>query len=305
MKAAKLIKMLQDCDLIQPLFIPNGKLLMNSSSSFDISVITKADVDIIFSKLSKMLRDKRNRSSSVHGRSHQDDKGQRYGRLDFKGFLKAIGLLSEKIYPDDSIDEACLKLVENYLLKLIKADRDEKSQINNLMELLKDNEIIEALSIINEAIQYYYQEYADIKGNMNFAAFIEFCKDFSIFPDLISKSRLLSYFRTLSSIFTQTKQLSEELKNRKANSEYIDQYLFVEALALVSLEVGVTARTPLEKICVLMERMNQSPGMTKAVKSKSKRRIPDLLDGLRQRYSYYFNKQLNIKQKHSFIDLIK
>lgn len=305
MKAAKLVKMLQDCDLIHPCFITNTKFTMDNSSSTEIVAISKVDVDIIFSKLSKVATNNRARSASVHSRSQTDREKHKYGRLDFKGFIRAIGFLSKKIFPDISTEEACTMLVENYLLKLIKTDREEKSNVNNLMELLKDNEIIEALSIINESIQYYYLEYADIHGSMNFAAFIEFCKDFSIFPDLISKSRLLSYFRTLSSIYHQTKVISDESNAIDSNTEIIDQYLLVEALALISLEVGVIAKTPLEKICVLMERMNQSPGMSKALKKKSKSRIPDLLEGLRQRYSYYFNQHLSMKRRHTFIDLIK
>jgi hypothetical protein len=299
MKAAKLVKMLQDCDLIHPCFT------MDNSSSNEMVAISRVDVDIIFSRLSKVTTNNRARSASVHSISQNDREKHKYGRLDFRGFIKAIGFLSKKIFHDIPTEEACIMLVENYLLKLIKTDQEEKSNVNNLMELLKDNEIIEALSIINESIQYYYLGYADIHGNMNFATFIEFCKDFNIFPDLISKSRLLSYFRTLSSIYIQTKIISDESNPRYSNTEIIDQYLLVEALALISLEVGVIAKTPLEKICVLMERMNQSPGMSKALKKKSKRRIPDLLGGLRERYSYYFNQHINLKRRQTFIDLIK
>ena len=48
----------------------------------------------------------------------------------------------------------------------------------------------------------YYSFYSNKLGLMNFNGYIKFCKDFQIFPDLITKAKLLRIFYSLSLLFT-------------------------------------------------------------------------------------------------------
>eukprot|EP00330_Aristerostoma_sp_ATCC50986_P001981 CAMPEP_0114576432 /NCGR_PEP_ID=MMETSP0125-20121206/1195_1 /TAXON_ID=485358 ORGANISM="Aristerostoma sp., Strain ATCC 50986" /NCGR_SAMPLE_ID=MMETSP0125 /ASSEMBLY_ACC=CAM_ASM_000245 /LENGTH=110 /DNA_ID=CAMNT_0001764943 /DNA_START=266 /DNA_END=598 /DNA_ORIENTATION=+ len=102
----------------------------------------------------------------------------------------------------------------------------------------------------------YYNYYSDSKGMMNFEKFTKFCKDFSLFPDIIAKGKISNFFYTLAAIHTQAeggnndesamrgRSLMGNSKfgaNGKAidqpDNDVIDQHLFIEALALCAFEI--------------------------------------------------------------------
>jgi hypothetical protein len=79
--------------------------------------------------------------------------------------------------------------------------------------------------------------------------------------------------------------------------EYLDENLFVEALALCALRSKAFDKDngSVEKILHLMEKIAQSPGIIKVKRMMGKTRISagdiDPLMNLRQRYSDYFDKK--------------
>ena len=92
---------------------------------------------------------------------------------------------------------------------------------------------------------------------MNFDQFLRFCTDFEVFPAILSKSKIVRLFQTLSGFFESTQQ------NQRATSEkIIDEHLFVEALALTAFEIPYKAPQPseYEKVVMFMERLAQSQG---------------------------------------------
>jgi len=51
----------------------------------------------------------------------------------------------------------------------------------------------------------FYLFYANQRtGLLNFEAFSRFCSDFEIFPDILSKPKIMRFFKTLSSFFETT-----------------------------------------------------------------------------------------------------
>ena len=76
---------------------------------------------------------------------------------------------------------------------------------------------------------------------MNLTSFIRFTKEFSIFPDILSKGKLLELFYTLASIHSSTELPSTMSQMDKApeqtETELIDEHLFVESIALISFEI--------------------------------------------------------------------
>lgn len=171
------------------------------------------------------------------------------------------------------------------------------------MDMLKDEEVIEALGLVHRSIIYYYRYYSNTRGNMNFENFIKFCKDFAIFPDLLSKAKLLRFFYTLSSIHAQTEQpeisicsaFNEDSAYNRVADEMIDEHLFVEALALIAAEVLYKEPEPnsVERICYLMERLGQSDGPQKVMiacghNRSAAKESQDLTVFLRQRYPEVF-----------------
>lgn len=100
------------------------------------------------------------------------------------------------------------------------------------MEILKDERIVKILSQIYKAMIPYFMFYADEKTMlMDFEAFFKFCQDFEIFPYILSKPKIMRFFKALSSFFSTTKTQKKEMK------EKIDEHLFVEILALAAFEM--------------------------------------------------------------------
>lgn len=103
---------------------------------------------------------------------------------------------------------------------------------------------------------------------MNFDGFLRFCSDFEIFPDILSKPKLMRFFKTLSGFYESTSKqnqmLNEEENQVKSSSplpeNVIDEHLFIEALALTAFEIAYQNPQPsnCEKIILLMERLNHS-----------------------------------------------
>ena len=78
----------------------------------------------------------------------------------------------------------------------------------------------------------YFMFYADEKTIlMDFEGFFRFCQDFEIFPYILSKPKIMRFFKALSSFFSNQKVQNKNLK------EKIDEHLFVEILALAAFEV--------------------------------------------------------------------
>lgn len=73
------------------------------------------------------------------------------------------------------------------------------------MEILKDQNIVEILGGVHRSMMPYYQYYADQKSTLlNFEGFSRFCSDFEIFPDILSKPKIMRFFKTLSGFFETT-----------------------------------------------------------------------------------------------------
>jgi len=77
---------------------------------------------------------------------------------------------------------------------------------------------------------------------LTFEGFSKFCSDFEIFPDILSKPKIMRFFRTLSGFFetTSNQQLQDDKKGSamaKIRRDVIDEHLFVEALALTAFEI--------------------------------------------------------------------
>jgi regulator of replication initiation timing len=103
----------------------------------------------------------------------------------------------------------------------------------------------------------YFEHYADSQGFMNFEKYTKFCKDFGLFPDILSKAKMLNLFHTLSSVHKNAQkeieqqeaqqQLSDSVikkpkqEKKKApeqtEDDLIDQHLFTEGIALAAFEV--------------------------------------------------------------------
>ena len=298
MTGTKLVKMMRDCGIIKPLRSES----VNSMKNYNEGILTKENVDIIFSIVS--------------------DKKKNNGKLDLKQFLQALEQIAQRVFPEQPLDDSLIQIVTEYVLKLDNSWNDERgvssTNIKNLMENLRDPKVIEILSVVHRSIIFYYRAYSTPAGLLEFEGFLKFCKDFSIFPDLIAKPKLLRFFCTLANIHAQTEQpeisLSQSTLNERYNyfntQEFIDEHLFVEGLALIAEEVLYKEPEPntVERICFLMERMSQSNGPELVLRRVGHNRnscveSQDMLIHLRSRYPEIFE-FATATQKIGFNDLL-
>ena len=71
--------------------------------------------------------------------------------------------------------------------------------MGEMLHLLESEEVINLLSELHQVIIPIYQVYANVKtSHFEFAAFIKFLTDFSVFPDVVNKSEAYKIFMNLA-----------------------------------------------------------------------------------------------------------
>jgi p25-alpha len=287
MKSSNLLKLLKNSGVLGETKASGSVDSLAHRKNKENSLITSVEVDLIFSRLTG-LKKKMSKTKKITA------------SIEFQQFLKTLELISKKIFNDIPPQEAFNKLLEEYVLKLeaqLSEERATNSRfIQETMEEFKSDEIIEALTLVQRSVFYYYKAYSSINLQMNFSGFIRFCKDFEIFPDIVSKSKLLRIFKTLAGISLENSEpsihsFSSLDDNIPMAEDLIDDKLFVEALALISAEITYEDPFPgpLPKICWFIERLSQSSGPEKVLKTLGHNRTtsgegPDMLALLKARY---------------------
>ena len=153
-------------------------------------------------------------------------------------------------------------IVEQRLAPLGKLGRREtdSSLMNQLLEMVQDQQVVACLAGLFKSLLQYYKLYSDTPL-MNFTQFLQFHKDFQVFPDLISKQKLLRIFNALAEIHQQ---------NSPGHSSQINVNLFVEGFSLIALQMPQMSNQPnltlIHKILYLAERMNHGTGAESAAR---------------------------------------
>ena len=266
--------------------------------------ITTVEADLIFTKMHSKKKKKEGMNTDAVS-----------GKMEFHEFMAALKSISEQLYPDMNKDEAMLALIQDKLSPLEKKLNIERTiddgEIEKLMEVLKDNDVLELLGIVHKTLYPYYSHYADDNGYMQFKHFSDFAKDFGIFPDYLPKSKLYKFFQTLAGFYKQNSKKEIEKSTKESENEdnnIIDEHLFIELLVLCSLEVYYRdpQPSPIEKIIYLVEKMTQSSGPAifrtrKGRNGAGSGEWNDFLLHLKLNYPYFFE----LTTKRAFEELEK
>ena len=313
LKSSNFMRMMKDC----------GAVRTEETRFSRKPLLDTVEIDLLFTRMTGNSKKLRVKTPGVQFKQFQATSSWR--ALEFQQFLKALELISMRLFPNTALEAAYMSFVQEYLMQLETEWNDERgvssNYIKQLMELLKDQDMIEVLILVHKSIIYFYRYYADASGLLNFESFIRFCKDFNLFPDLIAKSKLLRFFYTMAAIHSQTEQPEISVSSHSSRGEasqlseqgdgdVIDEHLFVETLALVACEVVYPEPepSPVEKVCLLMERMNQSAGPRTVLLAFGHNRAgpgetDDLLYYLRDQYPQVFAKGVG-KVKIGFEDVL-
>lgn len=287
MKSSNLLKLLKNAGVIGDAWATSSIDSASCRKSQQLGLISAVEVDLIFSRLT--------------GIKKQMSKTKKItASIEFQKFLKTLELISRKVFPEMPLQESLNKLLEEHIMKLADQLSEERATnskiIQEIMEEFKNDDVIECLSLVQRSIFYYYKAYAGVNYEMSFHGFIKFCKDFEIFPDIVTKSKLLRIFKTLAGITSENLDVSVQSytsldENIPINEDVIDDKLFVEALALISAEINYVDPNPgpVAKICWFIERLSQSDGPEKVVKKMGHNRTttgdgPDLVALLKAKY---------------------
>ena len=249
--------------------------------------LSVVDADLIFVKLTgSKFRHTVNstayikpaaRSARLNSRSHLSQASLTNKpancKLELETFLKALELVSDLVFPDLTRAQAVETLVVQHLLPLLSSLDFENRvsglhQIQKLKAILADDSSVELMGVVHENTEVFFEYYADSKGHMNYESFVRFCSDFGIFPSIISKARLASYFYTLASL---NSLISDEEGNpnlgyaaqEQRDKEVIDSHLFVEAIAMLAIDLAPPG-TPFDEAFVgCLQRLDASGGSKK------------------------------------------
>ena len=279
-------------------FLFDSNLIKHKQNNFGLKI---NDVDIFFIKMcilmknnEKLLNKKNNNNSSTINVS--------YGEIDYPTFIISIEILSRFLFSNIPPKEAIDTLIIEYLLnnnEIIKSNKINEidKKIENLKELQNNEDIISFMQVIHKAFYPLFAFYTkDSEGLMSLNTFMKFTKDYEIFPYLIGKAKLNSLFNAIS-------QYSSFIKK---NETLIEHSLFVDLIALMSLEIVYPEPEPepIEKMLIFIEKISQSGGQGKITMRTGNNKIGNsvnFIDTFKTMYPGYFEENEN-EEKNSESD---
>ncbi|KAL4491522.1 hypothetical protein ABPG73_013325 [Tetrahymena malaccensis] len=247
--------------------------------------------------------------------SNKTDNNGSKGKLEYEHFLKIIQEISFQLYPDQDIYDSINKVIQDNILKAqVDEDRASNRKVSeNYLALhnaiIEDRQITDLMVGIHPNLSSYFKRYAFPKETkMNLDQFLQFCKDFDVYPNLMPKSQLHYIFTALSFIYKQqngqneSKQQSIYQKGEDDNTDYISSQLFTEAIVHCAIEIYTIEKEYVNRILLLLERMNSSNGPKIMLKSlgltSAKTTQWDLLAHVRKRYQYFYDQKMVTRSKH-------
>ena len=235
-------------------------------------------------------------------------------RLDFILFIKSLILISLKLYPNSHFDfNESMKLFLNNDIELFVSKLNKKclslyphnEQFNNLFKLISSSEeMIQLMEDIAPFISTYFNCYAlnceqNIK-KMDFKIFIQFFKEYEIYPLWINLGNLSEIF------YTQIYRAKDE-KNEKnffKVDEKIDFIQFLECFVLIGLTMNSGNDLDMtDKVLFLMDKMfsDNYGKIVKKIKAVSSLKDEYIFFEkiLREKYpSYYERKYSNAAHRY-------
>ena len=274
-------------------FLLDSNLVQDKNNNFGLKV---NEIDSFFIKMCLLM--KRNNSSNE---KKCNTVNVSYGEIDFTTFIISIELLARILVINYPLKQAIDIFIVEFILKNKELQNskintiDEK--IENLKELQNNQEIIDILNVLHKAFYqlfiYYSKENDGLLSNKNF---MQFAKDFEIFPYLISKAKLNSFFIGLA----QYSSYGDE------NNLLIEYSLFVDLIALMSFELIYPSPepSPVEKILIFVDKLSKSQGPNKIVLNIGSNRneeYSNFIGYFKKFYPSYFNEEEPVHEDFSSI----
>ena len=279
-------------------FLADSNLIKDKNHNFGLKL---NDIDIFFIKMCLLMKNNEFYMKNNKTKNNNITVNVSYGEIDYPTFIISIEILSRLLLNNLPIKQAIDTLIVDYILNNKEIYNNKINEIEEKIENLKDlqnsQEFIEILQIVHKAFYPLFIYYSkENEGLMSIENFMKFTKDFEIFPFLIGKAKLNSFYNGIS-------QYSMYGKKGKA---LIEHSLFVDLIALMSLDMNFPnpQPSPVEKILVFVEKLSQSQGSGKIVLSTGSNRqgnCGNFLDYFKAAYPGYFNVEKYVEEDFSSI----
>ena len=159
------------------------------------------------------------------------------GKMDFMLFIKSFELIATKLYPDETLNNAVLLLLNKKIIPILPKENILNSdEVSKALDKLKEKDIKYFLNELSPLIKPLYQQYSDFDNYMKFPNFLDFYTHFNLFPDLISLSQMKTIFIALNELFNNNYNTNNsEIKNTQIQTEKLDFNMFLAALAITAM----------------------------------------------------------------------
>ena len=284
-------------------FLSDSNLIKDKNHNFGLKL---NDIDIFFIKMCLLMKNNEkyinnninNNKSFINNNITVNVSN---GEIDYPTFIISIEILARLLFNNLPIKQAIDTLIVEYILNNKEINNNKineiEEKIDNLKELQNSQDMIEILQIVHKAFyplfNYYTKENEGLMSNKNF---MKFTKDFEIFPYLIGKAKLNSFFNGISqySMYGQK------------DSTLIEHSLFVDLIALMALEMNYPEPepSPVEKLLIFIEKLSQSQGPGKIVLSTGSNRLGNFgnfLEYFKEAYPGYFSADKFVEDDFSSI----
>lgn len=210
--------------------------------------VNRRDLELLFCKLT----------------SNKGKKSREHGKMDFSMFCLAINEVSLRVV---NKPHALKTFCKENLAKLV--EKSYENEVKAVVMMIKEHGLLDIVLVLGQVLRAFFRYYMNENELMNFENFFRFCKDFSVFPDLIQMKKLTPIFYTLASAYannammlTGTKSLEKLLmtEDEYLEPQFINFDLFVEAISVCALEANSINRTSEQKLSFAICKISQSPG---------------------------------------------
>jgi hypothetical protein len=191
-------------------------------------------------------------------------------RIDFNQFLKALEMISGRVFMNCGPDVGLPCIIENYILKTnISFTNNSLEALLYELELLRKDEHAEVMNALSYTLSHYARIYQDTSGLMSYESFSNFLRDFELFPSVISKSKSVHIYYILSKEYKKSKGITSTNVISAAHTitmlsefdkDHIDFSLFVEGIGLCAMNFNIPNSSIEGKLVYIIERVIYSKG---------------------------------------------
>jgi hypothetical protein len=162
------------------------------------------------------------------------------GKMDFMLFIKSFELIASKLYPNETLNDAVLLLLNKKIFPILPDNNIINSnEMTNALAKLNNEDIKYFLKELSPVIYPLYKQYADENEYMKFSNFLDFYTQFELFPELITLTQMKTIFFALNEVSNNNNgndnSMNSETKNSQIQVEKLDFNQFLSAFAITAM----------------------------------------------------------------------